>query len=121
MDNVELIHPMVRSNELLERVDNVLVDDGTVGIEALLRGKRVISLEKNYYSELHPNISVESRVSKSSLMRALEDPEPTKMVTSLLADMFPSDYSNGKAQGSCSAESVAAGIRLYFESLDVFK
>ena len=47
--NVILLHPMDRSNNLLLEVDNVVVDNGTVGIEALMRGKRVICLSDNYY------------------------------------------------------------------------
>lgn len=54
--NVKLIHPYDNSNLLLEMVENVAVFTGSVGVEALLRGKRVFTFSKNYYSQLHPNI-----------------------------------------------------------------
>lgn len=61
---------MDRSNELLNMVDNVLVDTGTVGVEALLRGKRVISLSDNYYSDLHPNIVRSGSVTREVLHKS---------------------------------------------------
>lgn len=117
IENVDVIHPMVRSNDLLEYVDNVLVDDGTVGIEGLLRGKRILSLEENYYSSLHSNVDVVSRVTKEELMRPLSAVDPIAFVAALLADTFPSDYSNGKNQNSCAVDSIAAGVEMYLESL----
>lgn len=116
LPNVDVMHPMVRSNDLLERVDTVLVDDGTVGIEALLRGKRVVSLEKNYYCHLHSNISIEHRVTQEALSKTLSSVKPYAIIEMLLADMFPSDYKNSSDQGSCSVANIAAGVRLYLEN-----
>lgn len=50
--NVYLIRPDFNSNLLLDSVNNVAVHTGSVGLEALLRGKQVFCLTKNYYSEL---------------------------------------------------------------------
>ena len=114
--NVDVIHPMVRSNDLLDLVDNVLVDDGTVGIESLIRGKRVLSLEENYYSSLHPNISVVPRVTSGELSTRIAEIDPIAFVESLLADTFPSDYDNGKNQNKCAVEPIAAGVKSYLET-----
>lgn len=112
-DNVDLINPLVRSNDVLDLVDNVLVDDGTVGVEALIRGKRTLSLEENYYSSLHPNISVVPRVTLKEMARPLLDHAPQTFIADLLDGLFPSDYSNDKQQERCSADQLASGIRLY--------
>lgn len=55
-NNVTIIHPYENSNSLLEKVDFVFTENGSVGVEALLRNKLVITNSSNYYSNLHPNI-----------------------------------------------------------------
>lgn len=114
--NVDVIHPMVRSNDVLERVDNVLVDDGTVGIEALLRGKRVVSLEDNYYSDLHPNISVVKRVTREAMSSSLSSYKPEAFISSLLADMFASNYVNNNKQNACEVAPIVEGVKLFLSS-----
>lgn len=116
--NVQLISPFASSNELLEMVDTVLVDNGTVGFEALLRGKRVLALEDNYYDDLHPNIFRIDSVKKEDLSRPLQSYDSVTTVRSLLTDLFPSDYSNNKQQEACSADQIADGVRMYLSRLE---
>lgn len=54
--NVTIVHPYENSNVLLDKVNYVLTENGSVGVEALIRNKIVIANSSNYYSELHPNI-----------------------------------------------------------------
>ncbi len=55
-NNVTIIHPYENSNELLEKVNYIFSENGSVGVEALIRNKIVITNSHNYYSEFHPNI-----------------------------------------------------------------
>lgn len=116
--NVKLIAPYVSSNELLEMVDTVLVDNGTVGFEALLRGKRVLALEASYYSDLHPNLFRVDSVKIDDLNRPLQMYDSIAIVGSLLEDLFPSDYSNNKQQAACSVDQIVNGVSMYLGRLE---
>lgn len=116
--NVQLISPFASSNELLEMVDTVVVDNGTVGFESLLRGKRVLALEDNYYDDLHPNVFRISSLKKGDLSKPLQAYDSVTTVKSLLTDLFPSDYSNNKQQETCSADQIADGVRMYLSQLE---
>lgn len=118
MENVTLVHPLDNSNEMLEAVDNVLVSVGTVGVEALLRGKRVLSLEKSYYSGLHPNIKPIDYVTEDILHCEIQPYDNRQFVRDLLMGMFPSDYVNNRTQINCSRTELAAGFALLFKSWD---
>lgn len=61
-DNVILINPLEDSNSIMKNVNTILVCTGSAGVEGLLRGKRVLCLSNNYYSDLHPNAHVVSKV-----------------------------------------------------------
>jgi len=50
-DNVRLVDPMSASAPLLDRVPLVVVWLGTMGIEALMHGRRVVVFDSNYYSD----------------------------------------------------------------------
>lgn len=115
-DCVEILHPFDSSNELLDCVENVVVNTGTVGVESALRGKRVLTLSKNYYSDLHPNITLCDRVRLEDISRPLSDFDNREFLTSLLRGHFISDYLNDFDQSKCNAKEVADGIRLYFRS-----
>ncbi|MEC9040533.1 MAG: hypothetical protein VX787_13520 [Pseudomonadota bacterium] len=51
IQNVVLVNPEVASNHLLQICDSVLVCTGTVGFEALVRGKPVFSSAEPFYAE----------------------------------------------------------------------
>ena len=114
--NVALVHPMDRSNELLNMVDNVLVDTGTVGVEALLRGKRVISLSDNYYSDLHPNIVRSGSVTREVLTNPLVEYDSRRFVGDLLGDYCIGDYFSGRGQEACSIEELAQNFLAFRDS-----
>ena len=111
-ENVVLIHPLDRSNSLLDKVSTVAVDTGTVGVEALLRGKRVLCLSDNYYGALHPNAHRVNAVSKRDITFPLNDFDPVEFSKSLLDGWFPSDYENGKKQRRQPSEVLTEGLRL---------
>ncbi len=73
LPNVILVHPKERSNLLLDKVNTVLTENGTVGIEALVRGKRVLVLDKNCYYIFHPNVFWVNSISLESLKFQLTD------------------------------------------------
>ncbi|WP_165043839.1 hypothetical protein [Adlercreutzia sp. ZJ138] len=113
-ENVRLVHAMVRSNSMLRAFDNVLVDDGTVGVEALLRGKRVLSLEGNYYSDLHPNCFVVDYVRLGDLSRQLDTSfGGREFVRGLLSDMYPTSYYDSVSMGENVVAEVAAALRMW--------
>lgn len=114
--NVILLHPMDRSNNLLQEVDNVVVDNGTVGIEALLRNKRVICLSENYYQSFHPNAFLRDRVTIEDLNLPLQNYDNNDFMRSMLQGVFPSDFvnsTNGIPQSS--TEQAIHGIKTYLE------
>lgn len=113
--NVTLIHPLDRSNELLGKCNTVLADNGSVGVEALLRGNRVLCFQNNYYQDLHPNcISVQS-VNLELLHCPVVDFPAQQFMQGLLCGFFPSDFRSTKKQINCSAEQLAQGFQLFWQ------
>ena len=110
--NVVLIHPLDRSNSFLEKVSTVAVDTGTVGVEALLRGKRVLCFSDNYYSALHPNARRVDAASEKDLISPLSDFDAVEFSKRLLDGWFPSDYVNGKEQKKQPRTVLTEGLRL---------
>lgn len=55
-NNVTIIHPYENSNLLLDKVNYVFTENGSVGVETLIRNKIVITNSNSYYSAFHPNI-----------------------------------------------------------------
>jgi hypothetical protein len=47
-DNIIVLHPWVNSHDVLDKSDHVIIINSTVALEALYRGKHVISFGKNY-------------------------------------------------------------------------
>lgn len=111
--NTILVHPLDRSNDLLDKVETVVVDTGTVGVEVLLRNKRALCVEDSYYSSLHPNAIRCERISKKILQTPLTHYDNVQFVCDLLDGMFVSDYQNGKRQGFSSADELAEGFHLF--------
>ncbi len=114
--NVILLHPMDRSNNLLLEVENVVVDNGTVGVEALLRGKRVICLSDNYYQRFHPNAFMRDRITMEALKLPLQEFDNHTFMRSMLQGCFPSNFANSM-NGIPKSDPIqaAAGIRTYLE------
>ena len=53
--NVTLLNPFVKTQNLFESIDNVLVWNGSSGVEALILDKNVYCTTKSYYSNIIPN------------------------------------------------------------------
>ncbi len=116
LPNVILLHPMDRSNNLLLEVDNVVVDNGTVGLEALMRNKRVICLSENYYQPFHPNAFLRDHVTLKDLQQPLKEYDNHQFMRSMLQGVFPSDFSNStKGILDSTPEHAIRGIKTYLE------
>lgn len=114
--NVILLHPMDRSNNLLLEVENVVVDNGTVGIEALMRGKRVLCLSDNYYCRFHPNAFRVNRVTKDALKLSLQNYDNNEFMKMLLEGCFSSDFRNStNGIPASNSEQMIKGIISYLE------
>ena len=93
--NVFLIHPYDSSNMLLNMVDTVVVYTGSVGVEALLRNKRVLSFTKNYYSDIHPNITIIDKVTLKNITTPIIHYDEKLFLRDLLKGLFPYHYAVG--------------------------
>lgn len=92
-NNTILIHPYENSNQLLDIVDTVGVHTGSVGVEALLRNKRVLCFTNNYYSDIHPNAHVVESITKETLNSPIKDYDNHIFIKNLLDGLFPFKYS----------------------------
>ena len=77
--NVRLLEPQASSHELIARSQGVVVIGSTVGLEALLYGKAVLTLGHPFYSGLGVTLDVDSfrhlREAVPSLLRYQPDRE----------------------------------------------
>lgn len=89
-DNVVLLPPHLNSNGVVDMVDAVVVHTGSVGVEALMRGKKAYCLTENYYSSLHPNAI---RVDRVTLEMLRSEPDRYS------CDLFVSDLLKGLWKG----------------------
>src|SRR5207253_1286480 len=80
--NVRLVHPRTSSHELVRRADAVTVISSTVGLEALLYERPVLTLGQPFYAgygitiDVHSFAEVQSAVPE--LLRFRPDPERVK-------------------------------------------
>lgn len=116
LPNVILLHPMDRSNELLLKIENVVVDNGTVGVEALMRGKRVLVLSDNYYYRFHPNAFAVDSITMDALQLPLREHDNRQFMRRLLEGCFPSDFRNSRnGIPSSNPDQAASGVRQYIK------
>ena len=116
MENVYLIHPYESSNELLNLVENVAVFTGSVGVEALLRGKRVLAFSENYYSNLHPNIFKINQLTEGAIRHVLSEYDNAKFVKDLLSGMFLCKFYNDKRMYNSEKGILSRAIIDYVEA-----
>ena len=93
-DNVKLIHPLDSSNLLLSKVKYVFTENGSIGIEALLRDKIVIANSVSYYSSLHPNLKMSDLVTDELLSLDIENYDNRLFVRDVLQGLFKSQLYN---------------------------
>lgn len=111
--NVTLIHPYECSNSLLNRVENVLVFTGSVGVEALLRNKRVLTLTNNYYSDLHPNIFKTFKLTDEDLAKELQKYPQGQFIHDILQGLFKARFYNDKSMFNSDTESMSRNLKEY--------
>lgn len=116
-ENVILIHPYESSNSLLKKIENILVFTGSVGIEALIRNKRVLTFSENYYSKLHPNIFKISRVGDDALGKKLQDYPHELFIKDILQCLFKARFYNDKSMFNSDMESMSINFKEYLDSL----
>ena len=71
--NVKLIHPLENSNLVLQKTNITFTENGSVGVESLLRNKLVICNSSNYYDKFHPNVHRRVIVNDEDMKISLED------------------------------------------------
>ena len=113
--NVYLISGNEDSNEILNRVETVLTCTGSVGIEALLRGKRVLTMTENFYSKLHPNIHHVSCIDSKSLDIKLCNYDPKAFLKAFLSGLIPVHLYSQTELSKTDTIELANNIRMYFE------
>lgn len=117
--DVVIVPAAVNSREVMRRVERVLVGAGTAGIEAALRGKRVVTLDRPYYHvdghfvslgsvdqipqlpallESFPFSPATSSSQRQIVRRALE--------TTLVGHMLPDDRINSEANFAAASRSL---------------
>ncbi|UIP87266.1 MULTISPECIES: hypothetical protein [Pseudomonas] len=101
----------VASNALVEKVDAVLVWTGSVGFEALLRGKAVFGLARPFYASgprffpIKINPDLDDMLCKLEFCKRnpISEVEQNKLISFLLAQLLKGDFIN---DGSWSADSL---------------
>ena len=87
--NVILINPLENSNYILDKVNNVLVCTGSVGVEALIRNKKVFCLSNNYYSKYHPNAYVVNKLLVEDIEKPIITYSSLKFIKDILSFHVP--------------------------------
>lgn len=119
IDNVILLHPMDRSNELLQRVETLVTDNGTVGIESLMRHKRVLIISDNYYYKFHPNAFFVDRITIESLSFPLVEFRNEEFMRVLLEAMFESDFENSRnGIPNSNPDQIVRGTKQYLRYME---
>lgn len=95
-NNATLLDPYESSNELIHKVKNVYVYTGSVGVEALIRGKNVISRTNNYYSGLTESVKIVNSLSLTDLQMSLSSFESRIFIKDLLRELIPTSFVNNK-------------------------
>lgn len=115
MPNVCLIHPYENSNLLLSKVQNVLVYTGSVGVEALLRGKRVFTVTDNYYVNSSDNIIKKDYLKIEDLTYEALQNDNQKTMRHILQGVFLGKTSAGYDIDKSDFEQVADELRRIYE------
>ncbi|MBB6454542.1 hypothetical protein HNQ94_003031 [Salirhabdus euzebyi] len=117
--NVQLVHPYENSNLLLNKVDNIYVYTGSVGVEALIRGKKVFSKTSNYYSDLHPNISITPYLSSTDVQKVVTEYDEKLFIKELLQGLIPAKLINNKKIMNSDLEGISKYLKYYIEECNI--
>lgn len=113
--NVIIIHPYESSNKILSRVDSIAVFTGSVGVEALLRQKRVLTFTSNYYSNLHPNIHKISELNEETINKEIISYPNKLFLKDLLQGLFISKFYNDKSMFLSDMAKMSETLKIYVE------
>jgi hypothetical protein len=112
-ENVKLIHPLENSNHVLEKTNIVFTENGSVGVEALLRNKLVICNSSNYYSEFHPNIHKRDMIKSEDLSLPIENYDNTFFIRDILQGNIKGRLFNNNNILKSDIDSIYYHIRNY--------
>lgn len=119
LGNVQMIHPYENSNYILGQVNNVLTYTGSVGVEALLRGKKVFTVSDNYYFGISPNTVKVDQIKKTTLVDGTLRHDNYSFMHDLLSGMFKGKSTAGADIEKSDLEEIAAEMhRIYSERQD---
>jgi hypothetical protein len=119
VDDVTILGPYENSNAIVEKIEKVLVYTGSVGVEALLRGKLVFSVSKNYYTNLHPNVTMITNLTHSQLDRAATPYSNHTFVKELLQGLYPGAFINDKELYKSDTSALIAALKSFLNPVDV--
>ncbi|HEX6713077.1 MAG TPA: hypothetical protein VF066_06815 [Thermoleophilaceae bacterium] len=87
--NVRLVDPYVNSHELIRRAEGIVVISSTVGIEALMYGKPVLTLGQPYFAGYGVTVDLDSFRHIRTAVPALREfePDPERVLELLHAGM----------------------------------
>lgn len=111
--NVYLIPPNDNSIALLNMVNNVVVHTGSVGVEALMRGKRAFCLTSNYYSGLHPAAKLVDSICVNQLSASIPKYDVSWFVRDLLKGLYPGTWIPNKGCRNSSFDALVAASKEY--------
>lgn len=114
--NLQIIHPYYNSNNIIEKINNVLVYTGSVGVESLIRNKRVFGVTNNYYSDLHPNFKKVNNISNIDLNYPIKEYDNLKFIEDLLKGMFKAKFVNNRNINKSDLNVIEEYVRSYIEN-----
>jgi hypothetical protein len=93
MENVRLVHPETSSHELIQRADAVTVISSTVGLEALMYGKPVMTMGRPFWSGYGVTLDLDSFDEvREAVPRLLEWKPDPKRIRELFGGAMRSTY-----------------------------
>lgn len=116
LGNVVIVHPYENSNQLLRSIENVLVYTGSVGVESLLRNKRVFTVAKNYYYGIHENIHFVDKLKDVDLEIQIKNVDNKEFVRTLLAGMYKGYTVLGRDIEKSDLNSIVGELKRIHES-----
>ena len=128
LENVTLLPLRENSNEIIEISDAVMVWTGTVGFEAALRGKPVLTVCKPYYVSGKQFKMVSADTLSQEIKKFIKEnsggvsyEEKKELVSHLLSGLVPGNFANNASWSGSDdhdiqdAKDIGAAIKLEFE------
>ena len=119
LDNVTFVPTGTVSNDVIEKADSVLVWTGSVGFEAALRGKPVLTICQPYYtfgnkfkkiSEDTPNTAITEHIRNNS--NKLPPKDKYDLISNLLSGLRPGKYVNDSSWSILNPEHLHQALEI---------